>query len=155
MSNYCNSIDHGPDCELASDDTDVDYSNSALSYKDSRIKAIFSMAPAVGAAITKASLESIEIPVYIIAAVDDELAYPAYNAIHYADNIPDSNLEMLPSGGHFIFLECNFATHIADWFIDELDLCGNEFSVDRPQVRGKVAAEAVAFFNQSIGDISP
>jgi predicted dienelactone hydrolase len=150
MNKYCSSEGHGPDCELAYDDTDVDYTNAALSYKDNRIKAIFAMAPAIGPGITIESLESIDIPVYITAAADDELAYTSYNAIRYADNIPESHLELLPSGGHFIFLECDFITHIADWFIDDLDLCGSKFNVDRAQVRDKVASEAVSFFNQKI-----
>lgn len=152
---YCNSEDHGPDCDLASDFSDVDYANSSLSYRDDRIKSIFSMAPAVGSAITIASLENIQVPVFIIAAEDDELVYPIHNATRYANYISTSNLELLPAGGHFIFLECNFATYIADWFIDELDLCGKEFDVDRDQVRQTVASKAINFFAESIGEGSP
>ncbi|MBV1878764.1 MAG: hypothetical protein KUG79_14075, partial [Pseudomonadales bacterium] len=154
ISVYCNSEDHGPDCDLASDFSDVDYSNSSLSYKDERIKSIFAMAPAVGSAITIESLGNIRVPVFIIAAKDDELVYPAHNAIRYSEHIPTSKLELLPSGGHFIFLECNFFTHIADWSISGLDLCGKEFDVDRAQVRETVAARAVDFFAGSLGEVS-
>ncbi|MGK0249900.1 MAG: putative dienelactone hydrolase [Oleispira sp.] len=152
---YCNSENHGPDCDLGGDDSQVDYSRSSLSYKDERIKSIFAMAPAVGAAITKGSLGDIQVPVFIIASKDDELVYPSHNAARYAEHISTSSLELLPSGGHFIFLECNLVTHIADWFISELDLCGSEFDVDREQLRETVASKAVNFFDESIGNILP
>ncbi len=155
INTYCSSEGHGPDCDLASPTSEIDYSSSSLSYRDKRIKSIFSMAPAVGSAITKESLASIRVPVYIIASKDDELVYPSHNAIRYSENISSSSLELLPAGGHFIFLECNFMTHIADWYFDELDLCGKEFDVDRVQVRKTVALRAISFFNSNIGDVSP
>lgn len=147
---YCNSEERGPDCDLANDFSEVDYSRSSMSYKDERIKSVFAMAPAVGTAMTEESLGNIQVPVFIIAAKDDELAYVSHNAIRYAENIPTSTLELLPSGGHFIFLECAVVTHIADWFIGELDLCGKQFDVDREGIRDAVASKAVSFFNESI-----
>ena len=151
LSDYCISDDHGPDCDLAGPATGVDFSNSSLSYRDERVKAVFAMAPAVGAAITEASLESIRVPVFIIAASDDELVYPTYNAIRYHKHIASSSLELLPGGGHFIFLQCNFVIRIVDWFNEDLDLCGRAFEVDRARVRQSVAAKAIDFFSGSLG----
>ena len=113
------------------------------------------MAPAVGSAITKESLTEIELPVFIIASKDDELVSPKYGAIRYAENIPLSDLVLLPSGGHFIFLECNAITTVVDWFIRELDLCGTKFSVDRDEIRKMVSAKAVSFFTENVGAVSP
>ncbi len=151
ITQYCNSDDHGPDCDLASDSSEVDFSRSSLSYLDQRVSVIFAMAPAVGSAITTNSLAGFTVPVMIMASRDDELVYPAHNAIRYAENIPGASLELLPGGGHFIFLQCNVGTQIADWFIEELDLCGAAFEVDREQVRKTVAAKAIEFLEENFG----
>ena len=106
------------------------------------------MAPAVGSAITKESLTEIGLPVFIIASKDDELVSPKYGAMRYAENIPTSDLVLLPRGGHFIFLECNAITTVVDWFNRELDLCGTKFSVDKDEIRKMVSAKAVSFFTE-------
>ena len=155
MSAYCTSQERSKDCELATDSSNVDFRDSSASYKDERIKSVFSMAPAVGSAITKESLTEIELPVFIIASKDDELVSPKYGAIRYAENIPLSDLVLLPSGGHFIFLECNAITTVVDWFNRELDLCGTKFSVDRDEIRKMVSAKAVSFFYDNLLAVTP
>ena len=155
MSAYCTSQERSKDCELATDSGNVDFRDSSVSYKDERIISVFSMAPAVGSAITKESLTEIELPVFIIASKDDELVSPKYGAIRYAENIPLSDLVLLPSGGHFIFLECNAITTVVDWFNRELDLCGTKFSVDRNEIRKMVSAKAVSFFNDNLLAVNP
>ena len=148
---YCTGKDHGPDCDLATESADVDYSRSSLPYRDVRIKAIFAMAPAVGPAITQESLEAISVPVFIIAAQNDELVYPDYSAHRYAQHIPQSRLEILPTGGHFVFLKCNIGTQVADWFITQFDLCGSNQDMDGDAIREEVGIEAITFFNNHIG----
>ena len=155
MSAYCTSQERSKDCELATDSGNVDFRDSSVSYKDERIISVFSMAPAVGSAITKESLTEIELPVFIIASKDDELVSPKYGAIRYAENIPLSDLVLLPSGGHFIFLECNAITTVVDWFNRELDLCGTKFSVDRNEIRKMVSAKAVSFFYDNLLAVTP
>ena len=113
------------------------------------------MAPAVGSAITKESLTKIGLPVFIIASKDDELVSPKYGAMRYAENIPTSDLVLLPSGGHFIFLECNAMTTVVDWFNRELDLCGTKFSVDKDEIRKMVSAKAVSFFTENVAAVTP
>ena len=155
MSAYCTSEERGKDCELATDSSSVDFGDSSASYKDERIKSVFSMAPAVGSAITKESLTKIRLPVFIIASKDDELVSPKYGAMRYAENIPTSDLVLLPSGGHFIFLECNAITTVVDWFNRELDLCGTKFSVDKDEIRKMVSAKAVSFFTENVAAVTP
>ena len=150
MNAYCTSPESGKDCELATDSSNVDFRDSSASFKDERIKSVFAMAPAVGSAITKESLNQIELPVFIIASKDDELVSPKYGAMRYAQNIPLSDLVLMPSGGHFIFFECNAITTVVDWFNSELDLCGTNFNVDRDEIRGMVSAKAVRFFNDNL-----
>jgi len=150
MSDYCSGPERGRDCDLATDSSKVDFSKSSASYQDNRIKSVFAMAPAVGAAITKDSLNEIKIPVFIIASEDDELVSTKYGAIRYAENIPRSTLVLLPTGGHFIFLECNAITTVVDWFNSTLDLCGRNFSGDRSKIRDTVSAKAVGFFTEHL-----
>ena len=151
FNEYCLGESRGPDCSLAKDSSGVDFSRSSKSYEDKRIKAIFAMAPAVGPAISLESLDSIAVPVSITASTDDELVNPEFNALRYASRIQGSKLEMLESGGHFIFLECGIVTHVADWFMKELDLCGSAFDVDKDAIRKDVADSAITFFAKHIG----
>jgi len=151
MAAYCESETRGPDCDLGADDSQVDYSRASNSYLDGRVRSVLAMAPAVGSAITEDSLRAISAPTYIIAAADDELVKPAFSAERYARFIPDAKLELLPEGGHFVFLECNVITEIADTFIDQFDLCGRQFDVDRDLVQNQVAIDVVEFFNQHLG----
>ncbi|MBO6659058.1 MAG: hypothetical protein JJ934_19380 [Pseudomonadales bacterium] len=150
LTQYCAQEDHGPDCNLANPDLEVDLSGSDRSFRDQRVAAVFAMAPAVGPAITAESLALLDLPVLIVAAKDDELVYPKFSAEHYAKHIPGAELDILPTGGHFIFLECNIGTHIFDWFIDTLDLCGTNFEVDRQTAREEIAEQAVQFFKTSL-----
>ena len=151
MQAYCGSKASGKDCELAADFSNVNYAGSSNSYSDKRIKSIFAMAPAVGSAITRDSLANIQRPVSIIAAADDELVPAQTSALRYAKNIPHSELNLLPSGGHFIFLQCNAIIKIVDWFNTDLDLCGTQFAVDRREVRMGIATIATEFFDRTIG----
>ena len=150
LSEYCAAADHGPDCDLADPNVEVDFTGSTASYRDDRLSAFFAMAPAIGSAITVDSLQAIENPVAITASVDDELVYPRFSAERYAEHIPGATLNLLPTGGHFIFLECNVGTHVADWFIKDLDLCGSNFDVDRAATRHQVAQQAITFFDTNL-----
>ncbi len=155
MNAYCTSQERGKDCELATDSSSVDFKDSSVSYKDGRIISVFSMAPAVGPAITKDSLTEIGLPVLIIASKDDELVSPGLGAVRYAEHIPTSELILLPAGGHFVFLECSAITMIVDWFNKELDLCGKKFSIDRDEVRRMVSDKAVSFFSENLLAVAP
>ena len=150
METYCAGADHGPDCALGESVAYVDYTGATQSYRDARFRSVFAMAPAVGSGITVQSLNAIEVPVFITASRDDELVYPKFSAERYAEHIPNSTMSLIPSGGHFVFLECNAMTWIADQFITEFDLCGSEFSVDQDKIRAAIGEQAVAFFANSL-----
>lgn len=151
MAAYCTGASRGPDCNLASAEVVVDFAGASDSYRDTRIRSILAMAPAVGPGIEATSLESFDVPVYIIATRDDELLGLDDHAAYYARHIPRSELSLLPEGGHFVFIECDIPTTVADWFIEELDLCGADSGADRDQIRREIAQQVVAFFANSIG----
>ncbi len=151
MHAYCSSSDRGRECELSSalPLTDLAASKSA---KDPRVDAVFSMAPGWGAATTPESLAAIDIPIKIVATEDDEWLKPERHAIYFDRYIPNSELVMLPKGGHFLFLSCDFITRVADWFIDQFNLCGRGIEVDRAVQQEEVAAWVVQFFNRHLNN---
>ena len=151
LQSYCAGEDAGPDCDLAAGYPVEQASSASASQRDSRIRAVFAMAPAVGQAMTPDSLADIDLPVAIFATADDALLKPDLNAQFYAENIPNARLNLLPRGGHFLFISCNTATTIADWLLPEFNLCGRGMDVDREALQTETAAQAVEFFNQTIG----
>jgi len=151
MEAYCNGSNRGPDCDLVAADTIIDYTGASTSYRDTRIKSIVAMAPAVGPSIEQGSLESIDVPVYIITTQDDEILTPEHHASYYARHIPTSELALLPEGGHFIYIECDVITRVADWFIKDLDLCGSQLNVDQAALRHDILSRVLAFFGSNIG----
>jgi predicted dienelactone hydrolase len=147
MMTYCESAKKGTDCDLVADIdfSTIDISGARESYKDSRVKAIFTMAPALGPGMTADSLANIDIPVEIVAAADDKLVPPEYHANHYARHTPGAELNIVPKGGHFVFITCSFMTSVVDFFMDEVDLCGREIDVDRLLVQAEVTELAIEF----------
>jgi predicted dienelactone hydrolase len=147
MADYCQSAKKGTDCDLVEeiDFSTIDVTGARDSYKDSRVKAVFAMAPALGPGMTPGSLANIDIPVEIVVAADDELVIPDHHAHHYFRHTPNAELKIIPKGGHFVFIECRLMTSIVDFFLDEVDLCGREIDVDRIQVQADVAILAVEF----------
>ncbi len=149
MSEYCQSEKRGPDCDLA-ENVAVDFSGARRSYKDSRLSAVLALAPALGPGMSDKGLSGIGVPVRIIAAEDDELLIPDQHARHYARAIPHAELIMIPKGGHFVFLKCGLAGQIADYFIEQFDLCGREIDVDRDHVQLGLAKLAIEFLDEQL-----
>lgn len=151
MQTYCEGSDRGPDCDMAVDAVNVDYTGATESYRDDRVRAVVALAPAVGPAIESNSLASIDIPVLVVAAVDDEILPHARHAEYYAAHIPDAELWELPVGGHFLFMECNPITYVVDWFIEEFALCAEPEGSSRAQLQGELAPGVVAFLDNELG----
>lgn len=149
---YCSNDSRGSDCELvdAKNSSGYDYSKASHNYYDSRIRAVYAMAPAVGPAITQLSLEAIKIPVFLAASEDDEVLDPSLHAKYYAKFIPRSALKMFPDGGHFLFLQCTRSTRIADWFIRKFELCAEKGAKARKTVWPVIVTSVSDFFEKSI-----
>jgi predicted dienelactone hydrolase len=151
MGAYCETAEKGTDCDLVTDIdfSTIDFSGAGESYQDSRVKAIFTMAPALGPGVTADSLANIDIPVQIVAAADDKLVPPEHHASHYARHTPGAELNIVPKGGHFVFITCSLMISVADFFMDEVDLCGREIDADRLQVQAEVTELAIEFMEAS------
>ncbi|RYU91544.1 dienelactone hydrolase [Mucilaginibacter terrigena] len=116
--------------------------------KDKRIKAVFSMCPAVGQGFVKQSqFKDVDIPLFIVGAQSDSIAPVKTNAAHFHKLMPKSKLYVVPGkAAHYVFL--NEA-------IPEIKKTGgpifnDDASVDRRAVHQQVGDMAVKFFKESL-----
>lgn len=116
--------------------------------KDKRIKAVFTICPAVGQGFTKQSqFKDVDIPVFIVGAQSDSIAPVKTNAAHYHKLMSKSKLFIVPGKTpHYVFL--NEA-------IPEVKKTGgvifnDDPTVDRHAVHEQVGGMAVRFFKESL-----
>jgi len=105
------------------------------------------MAPALGPAVTAASLRAISIPVAIVAGAADSIAPVDANAKYYADHIPGAKLTLFAGGvDHYTFLDvCTAKGRAAIPAI-----CVDHPGVDRAAIQAATAALATKFFDAAL-----
>ena len=115
--------------------------------KDKRIKAVFSMCPAIGQGFTKASqFKDVNIPLYIVGAQSDSIAPVKTNALHYHKLMPKSKLYIIPGkAAHYVFLNEALGELKRNGGI----IFNDDPSVDRHAVHVMVGGMAVKFFKES------
>ena len=112
------------------------------SFRDTRFKAAFAMAP-VGSWLTSASLSEVSVPMRIVVGAEDRTTPVATNAKRISGMIPGAQLLVLERVGHYSLLaECT-----ASGMKQRTDLCHEESGVERANVHRRVAADAEAFFD--------
>jgi predicted dienelactone hydrolase len=132
------------DDELAKRDPDFAASlrRAGDSYRDTRVRAVFAIAPALGPAFPVAGLRKVAIPVGIVAGSADHQVPPASSASYFAANIPHARLTLLPGVDHYVFLgECTDAGKQA-----RAGLCSDGPGVDRAAVHARAIELALEFF---------
>jgi len=78
---------------------------NSISHRDARVKAVFSIAPALGAAIVPGSLGAIDVPAALVAGFGDPILPVGDNAIADALGIPNAELTIFPKPvAHYTFL---------------------------------------------------
>ena len=146
LSTHCASADAMPACALADKKAlaKVDFSTAQDNYRDPRIKAVVSLAPAVVPALTTPSLSAIDIPVLLVVSEHDELL----------DNTPASATQWLPNVqlvsvsqvGHFVYLaECNSLG-----FEFAKQICTESVSGLRFKVHQQLQPKITAFLEQQL-----
>lgn len=126
---------------------------SQLPSVDSRVKAVFAMAPAIGIGYTDASLKAIRIPVGIVAGWADDITPLPTNAERFANLIPTATLTVLPGKvGHATFGSlCTPASAKGpDWV---KWVCHDEEGVDRAEVHREIDLLAIEFFQRALAGI--
>jgi predicted dienelactone hydrolase len=113
------------------------------SYRDSRIRAVFTMAPALGPAFAPASLKTIAIPVAIVAGAQDSIVPVDANARYDAAQIPHAALTIFPGEvDHYVFVdECTEAGRSSLPL-----LCVDRPGVDRAAIHDEAIDLAAKFF---------
>jgi predicted dienelactone hydrolase len=115
--------------------------------KDKRIKAVFTICPAIGLAghPDRSQFRNVDIPVYIVGAESDRMTPIKTNALHYHKMLPKSKLYIVPGKtGHYVFLnEAN-----ADLKKTGAETFNDDPSVNRKAVHQQVGGMAVQFFKQ-------
>jgi predicted dienelactone hydrolase len=121
--------------------------HSSDSYRDSRIRAVFAMAPALGPAFRSEGLGKISIPVEIVAGASDSNVPVNSSARYFAAHIPHAKLTIFPGGvGHYDFLD---ACTDQGRKIRPL-LCTDAPEVDREAIHEKTARMALSFFSATL-----
>lgn len=120
---------------------------SGASYHDSRIKAVFAIAPALGSGFTGKGLRHVKVPVQIVVGEGDTVTPSATNAARYASLIRGARLVVLPGNvGHYTFLhECTPRGR------ELLPICRDGSGVDRAAIHTKTRELALDFFNSTLG----
>ena len=113
------------------------------SYRDSRIRSIVALDPALGPGYAPESLAAVTVPVHVVGAVDNDFLPFASHAGHYAAAIPGASLTALTGGeGHFVYLDaCNL-----DREANGVPLCRDRPGVDRAEVHASLAGVITDFF---------
>ena len=133
--------------------SDADYrallAANAQSHRDARVRAVFSIAPALGPAIIPESLGSIQIPVALVAGFGDPILPVEDNVIPDALAIPNAELTLLPKPtGHYTFLtDCTPAGSARF-----APIC-TDAGPARVAVHRTTAALGTAFFDRTLGAI--
>lgn len=120
--------------------------DGAKSHRDSRIRAIFAMAPALGPAFDPASLARISIPVLIVAGSDDKVVPVESSAKFFAAQIHGAQLTLFPAVGHYTFL----ATCGQLGRTSRPDLCLDNAGILRDDIHAQTANLAWHFFETNL-----
>ncbi len=122
-------------------------SQSGRSYRDSRIRSVFAIAPALGRAFIPDSLRRLAIPVAIVAGIEDRIVPISSNAQLLGTLIPRASLMLLPDGvEHYTFL----ATCMEAGRRLQPTLCTDAQGVDREQIHQRTVDSAVQFFDRTL-----
>ena len=123
----------------------LDKKKMMQSWKDTRIKAAFLMAPAWAWIFDKDSLQKITIPTYIVAPNADNVLVTQNNAGFFSKNIPKSLYQIIPGKvSHYVFIsipkEKNTLPSNLSFLIEDAP------DIDRQWIQFEVARDASDFF---------
>lgn len=112
--------------------------------RDERIRAVVAMAPAVGPAFTKATLRSVDVPVFVVTAKVDLITPTDTNARWYSGNIPGALLFTLPGNTNHM----TFGSECTPEGVRQLDICRDGSGVVRSRVHEDIARRTLEFFER-------
>lgn len=119
--------------------------------QDTRIRAVFAIAPVFGGGFSRRGLKLVKIPVAIVIGDADRVATLATNAQYFVNNIKGAELTILPGGiGHYTFLsDCTAEGR------GGLPICRDPTGVDRAAVHRATGEKALEFFDRTLNPNRP
>jgi len=114
---------------------------------DPRVKAAFAMAPQ-SIPFDEAGAAAIDRPVFLYYGENDHVLLPSENALHIEPLIKSLvGIKKVPDADHWVFL-APCSTELAK---AAGEICRDPAGVDRTQVHRQVNADALAFFQKTLG----
>jgi len=115
-------------------------------WREERIRAVYTIAPAVLAAMGRSGAKQIEIPLRIAVGDQDTMAPLATNAQPIAEAAPQAELWVLSGVDHYTFLgPCGWAGKLVLG-----EICVESKQLPRAQTLERVAADASEFFGRTL-----
>ena len=116
--------------------------------KDSRIKMIVLLDPALGSAVNSESLRAIKLPTMVVGATNNDFLPWKNHGFRYATEIPNAKTNLLMGQeGHFVFLNtCDNKIKVMG-----VSLCEDRAGVDRKATQENVARVLVEFVRSENG----
>ncbi|WP_238539746.1 alpha/beta hydrolase family protein [Corallococcus macrosporus] len=125
----------------------IDMKVARASYKDSRVRAAFAMAPGMAGTYEARDVADVDVPVALVLAKGDELMPHERNGLHLAKLLPQAKSVVLDDAAHFTFLpEC-----APLGFKVAAMLCQDATPGTRAASQARTRHEAVVFFRQALG----
>ncbi|CAJ0820994.1 alpha/beta hydrolase family protein [Ralstonia flaminis] len=127
--------------------TEASIARSGASYRDERIKAVFTIAPALGMAMDPNSLGNITVPISLMAGDADVTVPVETNVRRIAGLLPKADLLLVPGASHYTFIDTcvpGAAAHLPAW------LCQDNPGVDRGDVHAQAVHRVLEFFRATL-----
>jgi predicted dienelactone hydrolase len=122
------------------------FAENSKSHRDPRIRAIFTMAPALGPAFSPDSLAKIAIPTQIVVGSVDTVVPIETSAKFFATKIPGAQVSIFQSVGHYTFL--GTCAELGDRTRPQL--CIDQAGILRDEIHAQTATMASKFFDANL-----
>jgi predicted dienelactone hydrolase len=150
MREYCRSTDSHRDrgCREAAVPLEEEGGQAAGALRDERVRAVAALDPSLGPGHNARSLSQVQVPVHIVATVENDFLPFEHHAGRYARLIPGASLTPLAHGeGHFVFVdECS-----GEERVDGVPVCRDRDGVQRSAVHARLEEILSRFFADSLG----
>lgn len=126
--------------------TEASLARAGASYRDTRIKAVFAVAPALGMAFDEAALGNITLPISLMAGDADVTVPVDTNVRRIAGLLPKADLLLVPGASHYTFIDTCLPGAVPHLPL----LCQDNPGVNREAVHAQAIRRALDFFRATL-----
>jgi len=124
----------------------VDWTKAAKSYYDSRVKAVFSIAPALGKGFQPQGIQQAKVPILIIVGDKDRITPPDINADFFYSHLKNADLMTIKGAEHFTFM--NSCSALGEAITPHL--CQETPAISRFKAHKEAADKLIAFLKEKL-----